>query len=160
MSVEIPKHLQPKKADDGVEVPVDATVKKHVSAEHLDELQKRLGMARVNGTQLRALADFGMAAKDLGILEVIKGSTLVSQDSLTRTIIKLDGIINDTDGKYKHEEQMAAAKIQGYLIEKLSKLNLSSVKVDQTVTEVVMQRDRFNRQAAAPGMKVAKASQS
>ena len=158
MSVEIPKHLQPKKPEDGIEVPVDATQKIQISAEHISELQSRLGMAKVGGDHLRALAEFGLAARQLGVVEVIKGSTLVSQDAITRAIIKTDEIIHAEDGKFTHEQQMAAAKLQGYLIEKLSKLNLSAVKVDATVTEVVMQRDRYNRHSAAPGMKMAKAT--
>lgn len=132
-------------------MPIDAADKKNFTDDQIAQIQASLGMAKVNVGPLRGLRQYGLLAKELGVLEVIKGSFLISQEGLVKAIIKLsDAVENETD----KEELKSLSKALGYLTGHLSKVNTSSVKVDATVADYVVLKDKMRRQSAKPGQKI------
>lgn len=151
----LPANLRPRNPETAPSnAPAHISGTRDFSQEQVQALRSRIGLTDLNADRLAALPEMGRLAKELGVIETIKGSTLVGQEALVACIAKLSNIIADETGKHTEKQKIEAVKTLGYITEKLSKLNTSVVKIDATVAEVVMQADQKHRNSFKPGMAV------
>lgn len=155
-TVELPRRLQTtaaKAVEVEVTVPVDiVSNRSHYSPETVARLEKQLGLIHINGYRLEAIRDLGMEFRNLGMLDFFKGGIAVTLDGLLQAIGYLKAIIEDESKK--PSERKEAARQLAYISEKLIKLQVGAVKVDQTVVQAVMDADKTKRQSFQPGMRV------
>jgi hypothetical protein len=153
MSVELPPTLQAREPKEAVEtVPVEMAAKRTYSPENVDRLQKHLGLVAINGTRMKSLQELGVEFRALGIMDYFKAGVLITHESLLQAINYLSKIVEDE--KAKPAARKEASKNLAYISEKLIKLQLGAVKVEQTATDVVVSADKVRRQSFQPGMKV------
>jgi uncharacterized protein YbjQ (UPF0145 family) len=149
----IPQSLVPERAE-RVEVPIDAVTGHRFDAEHVGQVVKQLGTVLVEASQFRALAELGVQAKALGIVQTIHGSFVLGRGAIHQAMEMLGKIVNEGTGAYSEKVKMDAAKSIGYLVGQLTKVNVSEVKVEETVAAVQMGADKLKRRSFQPGMKV------
>jgi hypothetical protein len=96
----------------------------------------------------------GRMARELGVIDMIKGGTMMSQEALLIIQQKCMEIINDESGKYKPKFKHEIMKTVGYIANTLARVNLSVVKVDATAAVAIEVTDQVRRRSWAPGMAV------
>lgn len=133
-------------------MPVELSGVRSYTPEQVERLQKEIGMTGVRTARMIALPELGRLAKELGIIETIKGSTLVGQETIVACLVAAGRIVDDDAAKPKAKQE--AMRLVGYLTGALSKLNLTVVKVDATVAEVTMEVDKQRRNSFKAGMAV------
>lgn len=151
---QLPDNVQPRREREPVSMPVELVGVREFSPEQVKQLQDKLGMVQVNGARLMALPEVGELAMQMGILKTVKGSTLISQDTIVQCLVKCGNIVADETGKVKEKTKQEAMRLVGYLTGALSKVNMTIVKVGATEHEVKMEADKQQRNSFKAGMAV------
>lgn len=153
--MDLPKHLQPDPEKPlEVDVPILTTETRVLSAEHIERCRDQFGLTEINPARMRAIAELGIHAKGIGVLQTIHGSYMITREAILKAIDQLSVIVNDTTGAYKDGKKRAAAQSIGYLAGQLSKINKDEVGIEQTVAEVQIQEDKTRRQSFQVGAKI------
>lgn len=143
--------VEPEKPE--VEVEVELPVVRNYSEQDRKALES-LGVYEVQMSHFAGIALVGRLAREYGIIDMIKGGTMMSQEALITIQQKCMEIINDETGKYKPKFKHDIMKTVGYIANTLARVNLSVVKVDATVAVAVDMTDQVRRRSWAPGMAV------
>lgn len=157
---ELPKNLQPFNEKEDFKLPVDFTAKRELTQDNVNRAFEALGLGRISSDQARALRDLGLFSRSMGILETIQGTTLVSQqamvDVLSRLTAKLHEIETDSSLTtiQKYKALCEVAKVSGYTVGQLSKLNSSSVKSENIIVEAAIEKDKARRASFPAGRSI------
>lgn len=130
--LELPDRLIPDFTPETVHVPVALTESRPMNPEHIQQLQHKLGLVKINAEQSIALKEMGIVAKDLGVVNVIRGTVLISQQTLMSAMVSLS---NRIDEGVSTEETSQIAKALGYLAGQLAKVNMGSAKMENAAVQ-------------------------
>lgn len=150
----MPAHLVPRSSEPEVQVPIELTASRSYDAEAVDRLQTAMGLIKIDGNQLKALSDFGLAAKSLGIASLIYGGAMITVQELLKASAFAGLIVADPTDKYTIKQKAEMAKLQGYLAGQLARVNTSATKVETAQAQVIMATDRKMRQSHPPGVTI------
>jgi hypothetical protein len=147
--MDIPNHLLPNKSDDNHQVSVESAPKHDFTPEQVNKAFETLGIVKLHAEQVMALRDLGIFAKQLGIMEVMHGGVMVTQQHLIDMMTKVRNIAEKEDVSAK--EVKDCAKVVGYLAGQFGKLVSSSMKSETVVVEKAMQDDKLKRASFPSG---------
>lgn len=148
----MPVHLQPAAARETITATVELTGVREYTPEQMAELGKKLGLVDVQVDRITALPELGRLAKQLGVIETIKGTALFSQEALVGAMSEMKKILDSPEASIEEKDQ--AARTMGYLAEKMAKIGKNVVDVDRTVAEVEIAADVRYRNTFKAGMPV------
>lgn len=148
---DLPSHFTTDKEPEKIEMPVGMTIQRPYSPEMIERFRS-LGLTPMRLDRMGAMSELGKVAKELGVVEQIKGNTLFTQESLVVLLEKVRQMAESP--KTSRKDMLLATQAAVKIAFALSHVNVAAVKVDQTVVQVVDQADQVRRRSFQPGMAV------
>lgn len=137
-------------------MPVELTPQRELTPSHINRAFEALGVGRIAGDQAKALRDLGIIARELGILETMQGTVLLSQQAITEMIAMLTQLTHVSDGSPKKptKKLIEISKAVGYLSTQLARVNASAIKNEHVVVEARLEADKQRRSSFPAGRAV------
>jgi hypothetical protein len=144
----IEKHLQPHLSDD-TQITIDDAPERDLSVEQTNRALAMLGCHRIPADKFIGLRNLGIQAKHAGILAMIHGSTVLTQQEVIASMQKVSETMEGANVTSK--EVREGAKVIGYLAGQIAKVNSSAVKSEAVVVQAAAEVDKRRRASFAPG---------
>lgn len=143
-----PERLQPRLSDD-TQIQIEDAPERDMPVQAINRALSTLGCFRMTADRIVALRDLGVSGKEGGIIQMIHGATVYTQQ---RVITSMEKVAETMEREgVTPKEVREGAKTIGYLAGQIAKVNSSAVKSEAIVVQASADADKRRRSSFVPG---------